>query len=223
MKKITILILVMFGLLIACGKDSDKTEKKVPANEEASKSLWQAANEGNIKAVEEFLAKGADVNYKYHEGETVLNIAVRKRHLDIARLLIDKGANINAQGYLDRTALMNATWVRDINITRLLLERNADVNIESLSKDTALTLTLDYEITRMLVDRGADVNHFNQFKNTALFNAASFGQTKIVEYLLGKGADLQFKTLYGKTPLMIAKERNHSDIVSLLEKAGAKE
>lgn len=223
MKKIIIFVFIVFGLLIACGKEPGKKTGKVTGNEEAGKSLWQAANEGNIRRVEEFLAKGADPDFKDRDEETVLNIAVRKRHLDIAKMLIDKGADIDGQGYLGRTPLMNAAWIRDIDITRLLLEKGADVHIESLNKNSALTLTLDYDITRMLVDHGANVNHFNQTKASALYNAASFGQLKIVEYLIEKGADLHIKTIYGKTPLMIAKEKKHGDIVTLLTNTGAKE
>jgi len=48
--------------------------------------------------------------------------------------------------------------------------------------------------------------------------------TEVVKLLLEKGADVNVKTNDGKwTALGLAKLKGHTDIVQLLEKAGAKE
>jgi len=44
-----------------------------------------------------------------------------------------------------------------------------------------------------------------------------------VKLLLAKGADVNIKTYEGKTALMIAKDKGRTDIVVMLERAGAME
>jgi ankyrin repeat protein len=59
---------------------------------------------------------------------------------------------------------------------------------------------------------------------TALILAASSGDTEIVRELLNRGADVSGKVVQtGKTALMLAKERDFTDVVELLRAAGAKE
>ena len=57
---------------------------------------------------------------------------------------------------------------------------------------------------------------------TALVLAASAGDVEIVRDLLSKGADPAAKiTQTGKTALLMAKEKDFTEIVRLLEAAGA--
>ncbi|CAN5437410.1 hypothetical protein BH20ACI3_BH20ACI3_19060 [soil metagenome] len=54
--------------------------------------------------------------------------------------------------------------------------------------------------------------------------AASSGDSEIVRDLLSKGADVSAKfTQTGKTALMLAREKDYTEIVQLLEAAGAKQ
>ncbi|MDC0065778.1 ankyrin repeat domain-containing protein [Verrucomicrobia bacterium] len=75
-------------------------------NPEADRALLKAADDGNIKAVKQYLDDGADVNAKDTTDETPLHYVTgfgfRK---EIAKLLIAKGANVNALDKFDRTPL----------------------------------------------------------------------------------------------------------------------
>ena len=63
-----------------------------------SQSIHEAAGlKGNIEAVKQHLADGADVNAKDEAGGTPLLNATLSGHREIAELLIAKGANVNAQ------------------------------------------------------------------------------------------------------------------------------
>jgi ankyrin repeat protein len=56
-----------------------------------------------------------------------------------------------------------------------------------------------------------------------LHSAALYGHKAVVELLLANVADISAETPSGETPMQIAKERGHTEIVELLRKHGAKE
>jgi len=58
-------------------------------------SIHEAAGTGNIEAVKQHLAAGADVNAKNEDGMTPLHFAGGSK--EVAELLIAKGADVNAQ------------------------------------------------------------------------------------------------------------------------------
>jgi ankyrin repeat protein len=60
------------------------------------------------------------------------------------------------------------------------------------------------EAVRMLLDLGADINAGNQLGNTALHGAATRHAPALIQFLVGKGADLSAKNAKGWTPLDIA-------------------
>jgi len=69
-------------LLVGCGSSVD---------------IHEAAFDGNIEAVKQHLAAGADVNAKNDGGYTPLHYAAFNGHKEIAELLIAKGADVNAK------------------------------------------------------------------------------------------------------------------------------
>ena len=100
------LTIIVTVLLVGCGKaqhsTGDKPAERVaevtqPAASskplsEADSALMDAANKGNIEAVKQHLAAGADVNAKGNNGETPLDWAIRGKHTEIADLLRKHGA-----------------------------------------------------------------------------------------------------------------------------------
>ena len=96
-------------LVVGCGE----SQQSAPAPElkpvaEAAKpepptakapdiSIHDAVKTGNIEAVKQHLAAGADVNAKDINGRTSLYYAAFKSHDEIAELLIAAGADVNAK------------------------------------------------------------------------------------------------------------------------------
>ena len=63
---------------------------------EELKALIDAAEEGNIEAVKQYLAAGMDVNAKDEDGVTPLHEAALWGHNEVVELLIANGAEVNA-------------------------------------------------------------------------------------------------------------------------------
>lgn len=59
---------------------------------------------------------------------------------------------------------------------------------------------------------------FSKLGRSPLFIAAQHGKKETVEKLLAMGAKVDEKDNEQKTPLMIAREKGHADIVEVLEK-----
>ena len=112
-----------------------------------SVDIHEAAAKGQIEAVKQYLAAGADVNAKDKWEETPLHLARTK---EIVELLIAKGADVNAKDKYGRTPLHYAV---DREIAELLIANGANVNAKDGDGETPLDLT-NTEIADLLREHG---------------------------------------------------------------------
>ena len=91
--KSQLISIVAAVLLVGCAttQSPEPTTAKAPVT-----SIHDAAFEGNIEAVKQHIAAGADVNAKDESGWTPLHWAASKVHNKTAKLLIKEGADVNA-------------------------------------------------------------------------------------------------------------------------------
>ena len=94
-------------LIVGCG---EAQPPEPPTANAPDHPLWSAADRGNIEAVKQHLAAGADVNAKSKYGGTPLSHAVMYDHREIAELLIANGADVNPQDDFGFTPL---DWAKD--------------------------------------------------------------------------------------------------------------
>ena len=88
-------------LLVGCGEaqqsaPAPEAKPEPPTAKAPDISIHDAARTGNIEAVKQHLADGAEVNAKSSGGRTPLHWAASKVHNKIAKLLIEEGADVNA-------------------------------------------------------------------------------------------------------------------------------
>ncbi len=154
---------------------------------EKEKQLLEAAKEGNLSKVQDFIEKqGWDPN-KYYAHNLPLEMAAAYGHLPFVQYLLEHGAQVDKRNIVDATALASAAGRGH------------------------------KEIIKLLLDKGADVNAQDDVGNTALMSAAVVGHKEIVELLLERGADRTLKNYRGQTALDEARSARKEGVVTLLE------
>lgn len=146
------------------GPPPGKIRGQHPLDAEARKGLDSMINEaaeaGDHDAVKDLLDKGADVNAKDDEGDSVLVNACRSGSLRIVELLLDRGASVEpSEGY---SPLNIACFHGHTLIARTLVDKGADVNGIGPDGYTPLALAMEdtvcLETVHLLISAGADVN-----------------------------------------------------------------
>ena len=164
--------------------------------------------EDEAKLIDVFIAaKGVDGTIGT-SGDTLLILAARGGHTEIAKRLIDRGADLDVQKTSDggQTALMLAAWEGHIETVKFLIDRGADFDITDNYGMTALRRAANEghtEIVKLLIDRGADCDIIDNYGMTALRRAIKEGHTEIVKLLIDRGADFDITDNYGQTALDI--------------------
>ena len=90
---------------------------------------WKSARRGDMAAIQELLATGADVNAKDRYGQTGIMLAARDGHFEIIKVLIEHGADLNVTAKYNLSALMLAVINGHVDIARVLARSGADLSI----------------------------------------------------------------------------------------------
>ena len=128
--------------------------------------------------------------------------------------------------------LISGALIRNTASMEAAIKSGADVNItvEGLGPPIVITALGDnYSGVQLLLDRGANINAEDSEGYMALMNASFNNNPDMVRLLVSKGANVNAPSnlmVNGKkagfTPMMIAKSKEHQEIVKLLTEAGAK-
>ena len=132
-KLITILFLTHFSLL---AQTDYYLDKMLPLLQDV-----EQITESKVNKIQELIRSNGNLNAQDAEGNTVLLLAARGGHLEIAQTLIDAGADVNLPNEHGNTALLLAASRRDpLRLINLLIDAGADVNHPNEGGNTALTL-----------------------------------------------------------------------------------
>ena len=160
------------------------------------------------------------------EGMT-LEQAIEGKHTAVVQCLVDRGANVNAQGSDGNPLLHLAIRGNKIDIVRILVVAGANPSAKDVEDDPMLNQAIKgkfIEIVEILVDGGADVDARSGDGNPLLRRAILGQSTGIVRILVVDGnADVNAKTADGDALLTVAKRTRNSEILEILEDAGATE
>ena len=191
-----------------------------------TKSLHQAAADGDILNVRLHISKGAELNAKNERGHTPLHEAAFRGRKDVAELLIAEGADVNARarGWSDLTPLHCATLWGDKSVAQLFLATHTDIKGEDGRDQIAPQSVIPArhkDIVELLLAKGADVNAESNAGWTPLHIASGRGDESRAQLLVAKGANVDAKNQRGRTPLHIAAEKGHKNMAEYLIAKGA--
>ncbi|MBA4328873.1 MAG: hypothetical protein C0428_11650 [Polaromonas sp.] len=193
--------------------------------------LHAAAQKGDTANITRLAAAGASLNARDGNGRTPLHVAAFARQREAIRALVKAGADIHL---LDRDrydAVTIASVADDEETLRTLLALGASAKqITSRYDGTALIAAahLGHDgVVRQLIAAGAPLDHVNNLHWTAAIEAVVLGDggkrhQQTLQALIAAGANLKLADRHGNTPLQLAKARGYGEMVTMLEKAGAR-
>lgn len=164
---------------------------------EAQSILIEAVTAGDISAVKNAIASGADLEQRDGKGRTALLIATHADNVEVARLLIETGADVNAKDDIQDTPFLYAgAEGRNEILKAILATGKANLKDTNRFGGTALIPAADHgypETVAILLATDIDVDHVNDLGWTALMEAVILGdggpvQQQIVDLLVASGA-----------------------------------
>ena len=194
-------------------------------------ALLRAARTGENDVVRLLLARGADVHQQNLAGSTALLRAVTMNRRRTAKILLEAGADPNTPNRGGITPLIAAAYNGEARNVNQLLAAGSRPEVRDATGKTAIVYAAGRGYTRIvagLLDAGVDLNERFSHALTVLMWAAGHSNDVPVEegletvrLVVTRGAALNLADDRGRTALIIAAERGHSEIVSLLVDAGA--
>lgn len=213
---------IMSCLLDVVDADIQDSRQRTP--------VCYAAKNGHKAAVGLLLERNCQPGMVDVVGWTPIFWATIKGHEAVVRLILENGIQIEQKDENQCTALWIAAFEGHESIVRLLLDHGADIETADQHGRGILSMAAvrDHQaVVRTLLDRGAKVESMDRFGRTPLYwsllpRVSGSGRTRIVEMLLEHHAMVNDRcTSRGHTPLMLAAENNHSDVIKLLLTSGA--
>lgn len=151
-------------------------------------------------------------SYDYYGGMAALCVATAQGNTEIVRMLLEEGANVNQRAQFNYFPLQYAICLSSAAVAedtlKALIEYNASLDLCDDGGNTALHYIRSYtpvSTIKPLVNAGADIEIGDIFGFTPICNAVKYQNMDAMEYLLSKGAKVNFTGgFWGGGPLHLA-------------------
>lgn len=174
------------------------------------------------------LKRGAEVDVKDYQGNSALHFATDKRHSKIIRLLFFHGADIQIKNDEKETPILNVMRWGDFEVFKLFMSKVSQKMLNG-ELQSIIGWTIGAERKKhfkYLLDKGADIHAWRNAKKSGetgespIHSAARHGELFSVQLLVDHGADVNAHADSG-TPLSLAVQYAHEDVIRYLVKKGA--
>ncbi|KAI4461684.1 no mechanoreceptor potential c isoform d-related [Holotrichia oblita] len=192
-------------------------------------ALHLAAEKGYIQVCDSLLSNKAFINSKSRNGRTALHLAALNGFTDLVKFLIkDHNAVIDILTLKKQTPLHLAAGAGQIGVCKLLLElgANIDATDDQGQKPIHAAAQNNYsEVAKLFLQQHPSlVMATTKDGNTCAHIAAAQGSVTVIEELMKfdrTGVITARNKLTDATPLQIAAEGGHAEVVKALVRAGA--
>ncbi|XP_065936999.1 ankyrin-1 isoform X11 [Magallana gigas] len=188
-----------------------------------------------LDLLSKMVANGADVNLRDYEGDTALNLAIKKTSLrpdntmyKVVDQLLQWGADPTHKDLDGNDALALAENRKYLDIVKLLKKQKTSLIVESIT--SAIEDDNTDELDALLNDPHANLNVPNSMGlfplHVAILRNNPVSRNDMVQQLLNKGADINVKAIPqatgksilkgGNTPLHMSAARDQLDTVRIL-------
>lgn len=197
----------------------------------ANTPLLLAAAAGQNEAIKLLLAAGAKINHRNLAGSSPLLRAAMDNRLQTTVLLLQHGADPNLANGQKLSALHAAAYNGNDKLVQALLAHGAAADaMDTTGKSPAIYAAARgyVEIVEQLIAAGVDPNrHYGNGLTLLMWAAGHSNDTprrdgvNTVLRILALGAELDAVDNRGWSALMIAAERGHAEVATLLLERGA--
>lgn len=224
-------------LLIACNRGHMELVNTLLTNHgrvdvfdvEGRSALHLAAEHGYLQVCDALLTNKAFINSKARNGRTALHLAAMNGYAHLVKFLIrDHNAMIDVLTLKKQTPLHLAAASGQMEVCKLLLElgANIDATDELGQKPIHAAAQNNYsEVVQLFLQQHPNlVMATTKDGNTCAHIAAIQGSVKVIEELMKfdrTGVISARNKLNDSTPLQLASEGGHADVVRVLVRAGA--
>ena len=205
--------------------DEAYLEGDLEAEETLEESLFEVIFRNDLEAATLLVTQSdVDVSRPNGRGKTMLGLAVEHEHVPMVQMLMENGADINqpsfcSNDYSFQTPVVTAARIQHEELLTMFLTQKCELD-RGAGKDgkSALQWAASHGnlgMMKVLYAAGADVNWTGPFCNTALHYATIANKPDIIQWLLGKGAEVTVNG-EGRSALHIACVKGYSDIMTQL-------
>ena len=191
----------------------------------ASRKLFTAIDAGNLKDVKTALKDGADLRVTDDAGRTPLMRAVIVKNEQIAKTLLDAGSDPNVKDDYQESPFLRASANGSTNALQAFIKAGANVHQVNRMGGTALTVAnSQVAAVRILLRTDINIDQVNDLGWTALHETIVLGQgtntsVNIAQMLITNGADPRLKDRTGSDSFKLARERQQSQMLNMLQAA----
>ncbi|XP_067669744.1 putative ankyrin repeat protein RF_0381 [Haliotis asinina] len=188
--------------------------------------IW-ACEGGDVETVKLVLSLNiVDVNSHGWRSRTPVIEAAQHGHRDVVELLVKKGADVTQVDDIGENTLHWACVGGDLETVKLLLSLNiVDINSHGWRSRTPVMVAAQYgpsQVVEFLLIKGADVSLVDGVKDNILHYACRGGDIETVKLVLSLNVvDVNSRGQNSQTPVIVAAQWKHRNIVELLVTEGA--
>ncbi|XP_046341394.2 ankyrin-1-like [Haliotis rufescens] len=196
-------------------------------SEKGDNILHLACRGGNVEVVKYILSQDmVRINRRGSKKRTPVMVAAVNRHKEVVELLVNEGADLSRVSHNGENILYCACWGGDVEVVKYVLSQGiVAINSKRRKKRTpmmAAALRGHKEVVELLVSEGADVSLRSEKGDNILHFACRGGHMEVVKYILSQDkVRINSRGWKKKTPVMVAAENGHKDVVELLVDEGA--